>query len=199
MASSSAIARDRAQSIWNMCGTCHGAQGEGKEDIGAPAVAGLPEWYVAAQLTKFKNGARASHPRDIAGLRMRPMARFLTDEDLPLMAKYVGTSLPMVSPPETVRGNLVKGENSYKVCVACHGVDGMGNQQLGAPPLVGSSDWYLVRQLKNFKAAVRGGNPAVDPIGASMQGMAATLADDQAILDVVAYINTLRPAKPAGH
>jgi cytochrome c553 len=196
--SSQAVAKARDKAIWNMCGTCHGQDGEGNQAVGAPAVAGLPEWYVQAQLTKFKKGARAAHPRDIIGLRMRPMARSLDDADLTLMAKYVST-MPMANPPETVTGNLVKGENTYKVCVACHQADGKGNQQLGAPPLIGISDWYMVQQLKNFKAGIRGGNPAVDPIGASMQGIATTLADEQAMLDVVAYINTLRPEAPAGH
>ena len=52
------------------------------------------------------------------------------------------------------------------------------------------SDWYLARQLSNFKSGVRGSHPQ-DFHGGQMVFMARTLADEQAINDLVAYINTL--------
>ncbi len=52
------------------------------------------------------------------------------------------------------------------------------------------SDWYLVTQLKNFKQGIRGAHPG-DMYGPQMMSMAAILRDDQAINDLVAYINTL--------
>jgi cytochrome c553 len=100
----------------------------------------------------------------------------------------------MPRPPRvvTVKGSAVRGEEKYKVCQTCHGADGKGNQTLNAPPLVGASDWYLVSQLRSFRAGIRGGDPAKDPNGAAMRGMAATL-DEQGDLDVVSYINMLSP------
>ena len=62
---------------------------------------------------------------------------------------------------------------------------------MNAPRLAGMSDWYLVTQLKNFKQRIRGAHPD-DKYGDQMALMAATLADDQATNDLVAYINTLR-------
>jgi cytochrome c553 len=62
---------------------------------------------------------------------------------------------------------------------------------MGAPPLVTASDWYLLTQLKNFKHGVRGANAAADVSGAMMMPMAAPL-DEQAMKDVIAYIQTLR-------
>jgi cytochrome c oxidase subunit 2 len=53
------------------------------------------------------------------------------------------------------------------------------------------SDWYLVTQLKNFKQRIRGAHPE-DMYGPQMASMAAILADDRAINDLVAYVNTLR-------
>ena len=38
--------------------------------------------------------------------------------------------------------------------------DGEGRWGTNAPRLAGMTDWYLVRQLENFKARVRGGHPA---------------------------------------
>ena len=57
--------------------------------------------------------------------------------------------------------------------------------------LVGQSDWYLVRQIKNFKSGIRGKNPK-DTYGMQMAPMAMTLATDEAINNVVAYILTLQ-------
>ena len=39
---------------------------------------------------------------------------------------------------------------------------------------------------------VRGGNPEIDPLGMGMVGMAQTLSDEQAMKDVIAYINAIR-------
>ena len=181
----------RGQALYRLCIACHGQQGEGHADLGAPAIAGLPEWYVSAQLTKFRNGVRGAHPRDTAGMRMRPMARTLpTDDDVKAIARYVGY-LPPQAPPPTLTGNAANGAAQYAVCMACHGPDGKGNQQVGAPPLVTASDWYLLTQLKNFKHGVRGTNAAADVSGAMMMPMAAPL-DEQAMKDVIAYIQTLR-------
>ena len=57
--------------------------------------------------------------------------------------------------------------------------------------LAARSDWYLVTQLSNYKQGLRGADER-DTFGAQMRAVAITLADDQAIHDVVAYINTLK-------
>ncbi len=58
------------------------------------------------------------------------------------------------------------------------------------PSLANRSDWYLLDQLKKFKAGVRGTDPR-DPIAIMMRPMAMILADEQAMKDVIAYIGTL--------
>ncbi len=175
-----------------LCQQCHAEDGGGQESIGAPGIAGLPEWYVERQLVNYRSGARGTHPLDIAGTRMAPMARFLKrDDELKAVAKYVAAMKPVPAQP-TLKGSLVKGEQKYAVCSACHGPDGNGNKELNAPKLAGQSDWYLLTQLKNFKSGARGGDVARDPIGASMRPNA-MLLDDQGMLDVIAYINALTP------
>ena len=76
-------------------------------------------------------------------------------------------------------------------CAACHGPGGRGLQATNAPALAGMSDWYLVTQLKNFRQGIRGTH-AKDMYGPQMASMTGMLTSDQAIDDVVAYINTLR-------
>src|SRR6266568_705291 len=88
-------------------------------------------------------------------------------------------------------GDAAAGRPLYAVCAACHGLQAEGNPALNAPKLSGQGDWYLKRQLRNFKQGVRGAHPK-DLYGPQMALMAAILADDQATHDVVAYINTLR-------
>ena len=47
------------------------------------AIAGQAQWYLEAQLVKFKNGVRGAHPDDMEGSRMRPMARTLPTDAIP--------------------------------------------------------------------------------------------------------------------
>ena len=76
-------------------------------------------------------------------------------------------------------------------CIACHGADGNGNQALNAPSLIGLQDWYILRQLNNFKGGVRGTHPQ-DVYGQTMRPMSMILPDEKAMKDVTAYILSLR-------
>jgi cytochrome c oxidase subunit II len=96
-----------------------------------------------------------------------------------------------------VTGDAEKGKALFAVCSACHGAQAEGNPALNAPKLAGQGGWYLKRQLKNFKGGARG-TQENDVYGKTMAPMAATLADDAAIDNVVAYIRTL-PDNPAPH
>ena len=87
-------------------------------------------------------------------------------------------------------GDAAKGKALYAVCATCHGPDGKGLDAFNAPNLTGIQEWYIVRQLQNFRAGLRGVD-AKDMYGMQMRPMALTLADDQAVEDVSAYILTL--------
>jgi cytochrome c oxidase subunit 2 len=193
LAAGSASAEDnaRGEALFGLCTQCHGQSGEGNPDIEAPAIAGLSEWYVLAQLEKFRSGARGAHPDDYAGLRMRPMARVLRGEDdVKAVAAYVGT-LPVTTPEQTLEGgDAARGEELYKPCIACHGMEGEGNVHLNGPRLTGASDWYLQAQLRKYKAGVRGGNK-LDTTGMLMRPMAAVLTHEQQVKYVIAYLMTL--------
>ncbi|MDA1095689.1 MAG: c-type cytochrome [Chloroflexi bacterium] len=178
------------EELFQTCAPCHGENGGGNLAISAPGIAGLPDWYIQSQLEKFQAGMRGSHPGDTAGLRMRPMAVTLNGEgQIAAVAEYVAGLAP-VDPGRMLAGNAGAGAVRYQLCSACHGANGEGNEILNAPPLVGSSDWYLVAQLRKFKAGMRGADPA-DTWGATMRPNALTL-DEAAMEDVVAYVQTLR-------
>jgi len=171
------------------CGVCHGPSGQGNPTIGAPSIAGLPAWYVSAQLGKFRDGIRGAHAADLEGLRMRPMSRTIEQRDVEPVAAYVA-SLPVQAPDRSIHGDAEKGKALYATCTACHGADGKGMEALKAPPIVQLDDWYIASQIRKFKGGIRGANPK-DVTGAQMAPMAATLKDDQAVADVIAHIATL--------
>lgn len=179
-----------AATSFEYCTVCHGANGNGNVAIHAPKIAGIEPWYVKNQFAAFKAGWRGAHADDAPGNEMRPVAAILTDAEIERALAYVGSFSPR-PPPITVTGDAVQGKSLYGSCAACHGAAAQGNQALHAPMLAGRTDWYLVTQLHNYRAGLRGTNPA-DSNGQQMRAMAASLSDDAAVNDVVAYINTLR-------
>lgn len=88
-------------------------------------------------------------------------------------------------------GDAARGQGLYAVCSTCHGPSGEGMQEMSAPRLAGREAWYLIRQLQNFKAGIRGSHPD-DVYGRQMAPMAQILADAQAIEDVAAYLSGLK-------
>lgn len=182
---------EKGKMAYAVCLACHGANGEGNKALNSPAIAGQEDWYLIRQLKNYKDGIRGTDPKDTYGMQMRPMAMTLADDAaIENMAAYVA-SLPAKKPAETIKGDAEKGKTSYAVCIACHGANAEGNKALNAPKLTGLQDWYMERQLKNYKDGIRGSNPK-DIYGMQMKPMASVLADDQAIKDVLAYINSLQ-------
>jgi len=172
------------------CTTCHGVQLMGNPVIKAPRLSGMDEWYVMQQLQNFKADVRGPHEEDPYGYEMQPMAAALDDAQIAAAAEFASATRSP-APPATVSGDIDKGKAHYSTCAACHGVDGKGNEALGSPNLTIANDWYLVTQLKNFRSGARGSHPS-DIYGMQMRASARLLADDDAINDVVAYINTLQ-------
>ena len=180
------------QGSYAICAACHGVNGEGNLALNAPKLAGQEDWYMRQQINYYKTGVRGAHPDDIYGAQMAPMAAILVNDiAINNVIAYIET-LPDNTAPETVTGNLANGSDLYNsTCGTCHGDDGTGRWPVHAPALAGMTDWYLVRQLQNFKSGVRGAHPE-DQLGYQMTAMVTSLGGDDAINDVVAYINTLR-------
>lgn len=93
-------------------------------------------------------------------------------------------------------GDVAAGKTLYASCQTCHGPNGEGNIGMNAPALNRQDPVYLKRQLQNFRTGIRGSDPR-DNTGNQMRAMAATLADDTAIDNVVAYIETLPGTRSA--
>ncbi len=182
----------RGKEVFRTCVPCHGSDGGGNPALRVPSIAGLPEWYVETQLQNFQASRRGANPYDTVGLHMRSMSLAIDLKgDIPSVAQYVA-SLPRHDVPRTLQaGDPQAGATVYGRCVACHGQDGGGNKAVNAPPLTGASDFYLLKQLEDFKKGWRGTDPK-DVGGQTMRPNALPLGQTD-MVDVVAYITTLKP------
>jgi cytochrome c oxidase subunit 2 len=182
---------ERGRQAYAVCTACHGPEGQGNRDMNGPKLAGQEPWYLRRQLEYYKSGVRGAHPDDTYGQQMAPMAQTLaTDQQMRDVIAYIET-FPDRPVETTISGDVDRGRNIYRVCGSCHGWDGQGIAAVKAPRQAGMQDWYLVRQLEHFKQGIRGAHPG-DMYGDQMMMMADTLSDEQAMKDVVAYINTLQ-------
>jgi len=178
------------KSLFAVCAGCHGLQGEGNEDVPAPKLAGQEDWYLSRQMRYFLDGVRGSDSNDIHGARMATMAGALRDERaIADVTAFIGT-LPDTLPRVTLAGDPANGQSLYAICGACHGAGGEGNAGLSSPRLIRMDDWYIAAQLRAYLDGTRGTHPD-DSYGRQMAPIVGVLTSQQAIADVVAYINSL--------
>ena len=175
-----------------VCATCHGAYGQGNAVVGGPSLAGLEPWYIKAQLQKFRAGQRGTQGEYIPGFEMQASVARMSDAEIEDVIAYIATWKHIPAKP-TLAGNATNGGELYITCAACHGSTAQGNASLSAPALAGRDDWYMYRQLKLFQSGYRGAHPQDLP-GTQMRAAARALTSDQDIVDVLAFINTLRPS-----
>lgn len=82
----------KGQTWFAPCVACHGVDGSGNRVLNAPSIAGHADWYVHAQLQKFKSGHRGAHPKDVIGAQMRAMSLTLPDDQaMKDVAAYVNS------------------------------------------------------------------------------------------------------------
>ena len=79
-------------------------------------------------------------------------------------------------------------------CTVCHGSQLKGNANIGAPRLSGLPQWYLERQLTNFKQGIRGAH-SEDVGGTEMRMMAANLTSNE-ISAIAAWVAKTNSDKP---
>jgi cytochrome c oxidase cbb3-type subunit 3 len=108
----------------NNCAMCHGSDGRGAK--GFPSLAD-DDWLYGnsfdAVLTSITNGRMGAMP---------PMGAALGEEGVTEVVAYVQQLSGQTADPELAAAGKVRFET---ICMACHGMDGTGNQALGAPNL----------------------------------------------------------------
>lgn len=79
--------------------------------------------------------------------------------------------------------DIAAGKEKTALCLACHGADG-NSMNVIWPRLAGQHASYILKQLRDFKAAKR-----LDP---TMQGMVAALSDED-MINIAAYYESQKP------
>jgi cytochrome c553 len=177
------------------CLVCHGSDAAGNVAIAAPNLTILSEDYLRAQLEGFQLGYRGQAADDHAGHSMASAARALRGPDAVDAAVAFITQYPPVLAASTLQGDTERGAALYASCATCHGAAGEGSESLGAPALAGQNDWYLLKQLNDYRSGARGAAPG-DRQGTIMRSASSLIADDAMAADLVAYIASLaEPAK----
>lgn len=111
----------------NNCAQCHGSDAKGSPNFpnltdGDWLYGGSPE-VIVKTISEGRHGV------------MAPLSAIVTPAQANEIANYVRSLSGLASDPTL----LAAGEAGYKkVCFACHGMDGKGNQALGAPNLTDS-------------------------------------------------------------
>ncbi|MCF8277148.1 MAG: c-type cytochrome [Flavobacteriales bacterium] len=181
----------KGQSLYVVCSTCHGPQADGMLALGAPALADQEPYYLHQQLQNFRTNKRGIHEKDVFGAQMAPMAKTLNGEGIDDVIAYIKTMPSPKVVPTMAGGDAENGKAYYNmICGACHGPGAVGIESLHSPRLVGLQDWYVERQLNNFRQGVRGTVDG-DTYGAQMQQIALSIPDDKTVSDLIAYINSL--------
>ncbi|KAF1687128.1 cytochrome-c oxidase, cbb3-type subunit III [Pseudoxanthomonas broegbernensis] len=158
-------ARALGRSIFaNTCATCHGSSGQGA--IGYPDLTdaiwhwgGAPERILETVLDG-REGVMPEWGTVLAGMG--------GPEAVDYTIAYVRT----LSAPETLQNNYMaaQGRKLYEgVCVACHGVDGTGNPDIGAPDLT-DDYWMYGSSRESLRKTIAEGRHGVMPAHRDLLG-----------------------------
>jgi len=154
-----AYAADDIETKAQVCGACHGQNGESIDPKTTPMIWGQQSSYVYKELHDYKSGDRANPI-------MAPIAKGFTLEDLRALANYfaakswpAGHPAAPGAPPEGIA-----------MCKACHGQNFEGGPP--APRLAGLSYEYLAAAMRNFADGERTNN-------LDMPGFMRALTDSQ--------------------
>ncbi|MCK9540011.1 cytochrome-c oxidase, cbb3-type subunit III [Dokdonella sp.] len=134
------------------CAACHGRAGHGNQVIGAPDLTDGKWLYGgdgATLMASIQDGRQGTMP---------PFGSTFDADGVANLANYV-LSLSGAAHSPT---RAAAGKDNFTVCSACHGVDGKGNQTLGAPDL-SDSVWLYGGDLASIETTIREGRSGVMP------------------------------------
>jgi cytochrome c oxidase cbb3-type subunit III len=166
------LARARGKTVFgDNCAPCHGSGGAGAR--GYPNL-NDDDWLWGGSLDQIMQtiqfGARSGHAKAHEG-QMLAFGRdaILKKDEIVTVANYVRSLSGLSTAPgfDAAAGKKIFAEN----CVSCHGDDGKGNQDVGAPNLTdkiwlyGSDEASLVETITNGRAGVMPAwNGRLDPV-----------------------------------
>ena len=129
------------------CVACHGPNGNSTQPQ-FPILAGQTARYLYLQLRDFNEGRR-SEPQ------MAPFIAKLTRADMFDLAAYFAAQKPRPAPFKADPAKVAKGKAKADevLCTMCHLGGFLGQNEI--PRVAGQHYEYIVKQMKDFKAARR--------------------------------------------
>lgn len=147
----------------NYCTVCHGSDARGTR--GYPNLRD-DDWLYGGEPEKIEHSILKG--RVAAG--MMPWKEHLGgDEGVEQVAHYVLTLADRES--EIDPKLAAQGKEKFAVCMACHGMEGKGNQMLGAPNLT-DDIWLYGGDLESIKKSIAYGRAGVMPAHENFLGKA---------------------------
>jgi cytochrome c553 len=144
---------------WDVCGGCHGLDGAGNR-IKFPRIAGQNPAYIFKQLNDFRDGLRQND-----GGQMQQMAAELDEKDIVRVATWFAKQtspwpdLTMEAPADLSRARMLAttGVDGVPACLSCHSkaAPAMAGRTVVAPRLAGQRDFYIAKQLADFRGGLR--------------------------------------------
>ncbi len=145
---------------WEVCGGCHGLDGAGNH-IKFPRIAGQRPDYIVKQLEDFRGERRHND-----GGQMQMMASELKEPDIARVAKWFAAqrpawpkaTLPAPADPARPRKLATAGADGIPACLSCHSAasPALAERAIIAPRLAGQRDFYIAKQLADFRDGRRG-------------------------------------------
>jgi cytochrome c553 len=150
LAATGLVASAAAQNFdekFSVCLACHGANGR-SETADVPTLAAQQSQYVVIQLYMFRQGLRKAEP-------MNDMAKDLSDAELQQFADAIAKlpAAPAVTDADPARMRRGAALVKQHRCNFCHNKDFSGNESV--PRLAGQREDYLLKSLREYKAATR--------------------------------------------
>jgi cytochrome c553 len=148
---------------WDRCGECHGLDGAGNH-IKFPRIAGQKRSYIVKQLFDFRAGRRKND-----GGQMQQTATEVSEADIPRVADWFASQSPpwpkltIEAEPDLARARqlAMSGVPGIPACLSCHSSASLRllDRPIDAPRVAGQRDYYIAKELADFRGGRRGNDP----------------------------------------
>lgn len=148
LASAQAQDVERGRKKAEACVACHGPNGNATQPQ-FPILAGQTARYLYLQLKDFQEGRRAEP-------QMAPFVKALSRTDMFDLAAFFAAQKPRPAAnfkPDAAKAQRGKKKADEVLCTMCHLGGFLGQNEI--PRVAGQHYDYIVKQLKDFKAAKR--------------------------------------------
>jgi cytochrome c553 len=161
--------------VAGFCANCHGDNGNSsKPDV--PNLAGQNSAYLLEQMRQFAAGARRNE-------FMEGVIKAMSADERAAIVLFYAAQRVEPHPAADAALTALGADLYLKVCVRCHGAQGLGSEKI--PRIAGQQGEYLRLTLKRYRS---GTGARTDPLMAANT----RLLTDAHIEGLVAYVSTLR-------